>query len=97
MPLVGTCQDLQDYRGGRDYSPITSATTLLPRQDNPAPSDPVSGASSFVVSCGVRLSEVGLAEIRKPQVGSYDPLTQPPGFLQRTARLAARGVGLKGL
>src|SRR5215471_7564483 len=28
----------------------------------------MSGASSFVVSCGLRLSEVGLSEIRKPQV-----------------------------
>jgi hypothetical protein len=28
----------------------------------------MSGASWFVVSCGVRLSEVGLSEIRKPQV-----------------------------
>ena len=45
-----------------------SATTLLPGQDNPAPSSPMSGASWFVVSCGVRLSEVGLWEIRKSQV-----------------------------
>ena len=45
------------------------ATRLLPGQDNPAPSSPVAGASWFVVSCGVRLSEVGLSEIRKPQVG----------------------------
>jgi hypothetical protein len=44
------------------------ATTLLPGQDNPAPSSPMSGASCFVVSCGVRLSEVGLSEFRKPQV-----------------------------
>jgi len=28
----------------------------------------MSGASGFVVSCGVRLSEVGFAEFRKPQV-----------------------------
>src|SRR5215831_11487088 len=28
----------------------------------------MSGASSSVVSCGLRLSEVGLSEIRKPQV-----------------------------
>jgi hypothetical protein len=45
-----------------------SATTLLPGQDKPAPSAPMSGASWFVVSCGVRLSEVGLSEIRKLQV-----------------------------
>ena len=47
---------------------------LLPRcyQDrtNQPHSAPMSGASWFVVSCGVRLSEVGLSEIRKPQVGS---------------------------
>ena len=29
---------------------------------------PMSGASWFVVSCGDRLSEVGLSEIRKPQI-----------------------------
>jgi len=28
----------------------------------------MSGASFFVVSCGLRLSEVGFAEFRKPQV-----------------------------
>jgi len=28
----------------------------------------MSGASGFVVSCGVRLSEVGFSEFRKPQV-----------------------------
>ena len=44
------------------------ATTLLPGQDKPAPPAPMSGASWFVVSCGVRLSEVGLSEIRKLQV-----------------------------
>jgi hypothetical protein len=49
-------------------SSSSSATTLLPGQDKPAPSAPMSGASWFVVSCGVRLSEVGLSEIRKPQV-----------------------------
>jgi hypothetical protein len=45
-----------------------SATTLLPGQDKPAPSVPMCGASRFVVSCGIRLSEVGASEIRKPQV-----------------------------
>jgi hypothetical protein len=46
----------------------SSATTLLPGQDKPGSSGPMSGAFWFVVSCGVRLSEVGLSEIRKPQV-----------------------------
>jgi hypothetical protein len=49
-------------------SSSASATTLLPGQDKPGPSAPMSGASWFVVSCGVRLSEIGLSEIRKPQV-----------------------------
>ncbi len=44
------------------------ATTLLPGQDNKAPSGPMSRPSCFLISCGVRLSEVGLLEIRKPQV-----------------------------
>lgn len=52
-------------------SPSESATTLLPGQDKPAPSAPTSAAPSFVVSCGVRLSEVNLPEIRKPQVSRY--------------------------
>ena len=42
-----------------------SATTLL---SGPAPSATMSGTVSLVVSCGVRLSEVGLSEIRNPQV-----------------------------
>jgi hypothetical protein len=47
---------------------ISTATTLLPGQDKSPPSGPMSGASWFVVSCEDRLSEVGLSEIRKPQV-----------------------------
>ena len=50
-------------------SPLGSfATTLLPGQDKLGPSGPVSILSRFVVSCGFRLSEVGLCEFRKPQV-----------------------------
>ena len=45
-----------------------SATTLLPGQDKPAPSGPISAAPYFVVSCGVWLFEIRLSEIRKPQV-----------------------------
>ncbi len=44
------------------------ATVVLPGQDKSVPPSPMSGASQFVVSCEVRLSEVGLLEIRKPQV-----------------------------
>ena len=46
----------------------SSATTLLPGQDNSAPSSPMSGASCFAVSYGFKLSEVGVSEFRKPQV-----------------------------
>ena len=61
----------------------SSATTLLPGQDKLAPSCPISEESSFVVSCGFRLSEVGLERICKPQVGGSIPLassnpTLPP-------------------
>jgi hypothetical protein len=45
---------------------------LLPRQDKPVPTRPMSGANCSVVSCGVRLSEVGVSEIRKPQGGRVD-------------------------
>src|SRR6267378_4561396 len=48
--------------------PQESATSVLPGQDKPTPSGPTSEAAWFVVSCGLRLSEVGLSEIRKPQV-----------------------------
>ena len=58
-------------------SSSASATTLLPGQDKPALSAPMSGASWFVVSCGVRLSEVGLSEIRKPQVRVLASLNIP--------------------
>jgi len=51
-----------------------SATTLLPWQDNPAPSRAMSAASGFVVSCEVILSEVGICEIRKPQVAGSIPV-----------------------
>src|SRR5207244_6741023 len=50
------------------WSYSRSATTLLPGQDKSVPSGPMSGASWFVVSCGVRLSVCGSGEIRKPQV-----------------------------
>ena len=45
---------------------------LLPGQDKPAPSVPISGPSWFVVSCGVRLSVCGLDEIRQMQVEHLD-------------------------
>jgi len=53
---------------------FSSATTLLPGQDNSAPSGPMSDASSVVVSCWFRLSEVGLWEFRKPQVAGSIPV-----------------------
>ena len=49
------------------YSP---ATPLLPGQDKLAPSGPMSGESWFVVSGGVRLSEVVPGVIPKPRVTS---------------------------
>jgi len=52
-------------------SSSASATTLLPGQDKPGPSGPMSRGSCVVVSCGVRWSEVGLSEIRKPQVAPF--------------------------
>src|SRR5262252_9146564 len=51
-----------------------SATTLLPEQDKPAPSGPMSGVSWFAVSCGVRLSEVGVETFPKPRVAGSIPL-----------------------
>ena len=56
-------------RGG-SYATVesSSATTALPGQDNPGPSTAMSPPSSFVVCCGLRLSEVGSPKIRKPQV-----------------------------
>jgi hypothetical protein len=60
--------DRQCYNGFSSASDSEPATTLLPGQDNSAPSAPMSEAVSFVVFCGVRLSEVGLSEFRKPQV-----------------------------
>jgi hypothetical protein len=67
-----------------------SATTLLPGQDNSAPSSPMLGAHCFVVSCGVRLSEVGVAEIRNPQVGGVVPLapSRSSSFLSLVRRRA---------
>src|ERR1041385_22313 len=49
-------------------SSSSSATTLLPGQGKSSPSAPMSRASWLVVSCGDRLSDIGLSEIRKTQV-----------------------------
>jgi hypothetical protein len=49
-------------------STLSSAATLLPGQDKSSPSQPMSGVSGSVGSCGVRLFEIGFAEIRKAQV-----------------------------
>jgi hypothetical protein len=65
-------------------SASVSATTLLPGEENSAPSGPMAGTSGFVVSCGVRLCEVGVLEIRKPQVAPSNPgrrLPVPSGSL----------------
>jgi hypothetical protein len=84
----------------------SSATTLLPGQDNSAPSGPVSGASDFVVSCGVRLSEFGVAEIPKPLVArsirvggtnsivEYHSLIQWPEADGSRCRLSPRLMGM---
>jgi len=63
-----------DTEDGCNYYRLVLSTTLLPGQDNLAPSSPVSGASDFVVSCGFRLSEVGFSEFRKPQVAGSIPV-----------------------
>jgi len=63
----------------------SSATTLLPGQDNPAPSGPMSRASCVMVSYGVRLSVVWLSEIRKPQVEQVRK-PQTGGFAKNTDR-----------
>src|SRR6476660_3392720 len=57
-----------------DPSSDSLLPTLLPGQDNSAPSSPMSGASGFVASCGYRLSEVGLSEFRKAQVAGSIPV-----------------------
>ena len=54
-----------------------SAITLLPGQDKPGSSGPIWRGSCLVVSCGVRLSELGLSKIRKPQVIQNDLLAIP--------------------
>ena len=41
----------------------------------------MSGPSFFVVSCGLRLSEVGFWEIRKPQVAGSIPVAGYSTFL----------------
>jgi hypothetical protein len=65
---------------------ITSSVCyqVPPGQDKPAPSRPLSGACCFVVSPWVRLSEVGLSEIRKSQVA-------------RSIRVAGSIVSTKGV
>ena len=70
--LVGRCLE-HTVNGQNSKNDIvlysgSSATTLLPGQGKLAPSCPMSGESSFVVSCGVTLSEVGSGTVRKPQV-----------------------------
>jgi hypothetical protein len=85
---------------------ISSATALLPGQDKASPSRPLSGASCIVVSCGFRLSEVGLSEFRKPQVTFYLASIGPllslkhrdsPGSKMRLAIMNPRLLLLIGL
>jgi hypothetical protein len=66
LALNGFCNqnDLALYSG-------SSATTVRPGQDKLAPSRLILRESWFVVSCGVRLSGVGSAEVRKPQVTQW--------------------------
>ena len=56
-----------NQRASSESSCLLSATTLLPGQDKLARFFPMSAKSSFIVSCGVTLSEVGLSELCKPQ------------------------------
>jgi hypothetical protein len=60
------------------------ATTLLTVEDKSAPSGPMSEASGFMVSCGVRLWVCGSGEFRKPQVsvqsGSPAPMNRFPAL-----------------
>jgi hypothetical protein len=48
---------------------LLSSSASATRTGQTSRSAPMSGAPWFVVSCGVRLSEVGLSEIHKTQVG----------------------------
>lgn len=62
---------------------IHSATTLLSEQDKPAPAIPMSGARWFVVSYGIRLSEVGFSDFvnRRSPVQSFRRLWFPTRVL----------------
>jgi hypothetical protein len=66
--FLGTSSHLKTFPSS------SSATTVLPGQDKLAPSAPISVGLGFVVYCGVRLSEVGFGEIRKPQVAGSIPV-----------------------
>src|SRR5207302_6799218 len=59
----------------------SSVTILLPGQDKPAPSGPMSRATCFVVDCGVRFSVCGLDEFRKPQVGFLSSQSNSLNFI----------------
>ena len=76
------------------FSTLRFATTLLPAQDNSASSIPMSRVSCFVVSCGVRLSEVGFSECRKPQVAGSIPVADSIALrkLNRNGSSVAGGI-----
>src|SRR5688572_28667603 len=69
------------------FSLAASATTLLPGQDKSAPPIPTSRSVWLVVSCGFRLSEVGLGIIPKPGVISDSLLCA--SMVQANSRQAA--------
>ena len=71
--------------------PHLSATTLLPGQDNSGPSAAISGAASFVVSCGFRVSEVGFSEI----VNRRSLINGAPAGWRRNFRAAAGTVWIQ--
>lgn len=62
--------DVESLRLKRIQVSSSRHHNLLPGQGKLLPSRSMSGEFSFVASCGVRSSEVGLSEFCKPQVVS---------------------------
>jgi len=68
----------REHLSAENFPDEFSAAKLLPGQDKPKPSGPISRSASFIVSCGVRLSEVVLCEICNLQEAQKgDVLTRP--------------------
>jgi hypothetical protein len=81
----------REHLSAENFPDEFSAAKLLPGQDKPKPSGPISTSASFIVSCGVRLSEVVLSEICNLQDAQKADFLTLPTLARRDAPCPKQG------